>query len=177
MRPVSSVAWFPPPIWIFFCFQGLTLISRADATLLNYVTSTAPGQLQPTFVPCSGSEVSFSACHHSEPTLSAAKLRSNTTAVWDHCAAGAYPVGQCLGHWHCMFSWLNSLLCLVTMSFCLLELREDFLLWPWWTLVKLRCDDQKNVFSWCLCYKKQYCGASFVTYLCPVPLDLSWSGL
>lgn len=182
LLPLQCVLCHPwldshPSIWIFFCFQGLTLIIRADATLLNYVTSTAPGSCSRHSCPAREARCRSQHATTSEPMLSAAKLRSNTTAVWDRCAAGAYPVGQCLGHWHCMLSWLNSLLCLVTMSFCLLELREDFLLWPWWTLVKLRCDDQKNVFSWCLCYKKQYCGASFVAYLCPVPLDLSWSGL
>lgn len=140
--PVSSVASFPPPIWIFLWFQNVTLINRADAIALAYVASMATGSCSRHA--CPGQEGRSQRATALGPILSAVKLRSNMTAVWDHRAAGAYPVGQCFGDWHCMFSWLNSLLCLDTMSFCLLELREDFLMFLW---LKLRCDDQKNVFS------------------------------
>ena len=145
--PVSSVISFQLPYMDFFCFQGMILINRTNATLLIYVASTAPGSCSQYACPARESRRHSQRATALELTLSAAKLRSNTTAVWDHCAAGAYPAGQCFGDWHCVFSWLNRLLCLVTMPFCLLELSEEFSLWLWWTLVKLRCDGQKNVFS------------------------------
>lgn len=131
MLPVSLVASIPPPIWIFFCFQDLTLINRADATLLSCVASTAPGSCSQHTCPARQARRHSQRATVLEPMCPAAKLRSKTTAVWDHCVAGAYPAGQCFGDWCCMFSWLNSLLCLVTMPFCSLELREDFLPWPW----------------------------------------------
>lgn len=139
MFPVLSVASLPPLYMDFFCIQNVTLINRADAMLLAYVAGMATGSCSRHACPAQeGRSQSATALGP------AVKLGSNMTAVWDNCAAGAYPAGRCFGDWHCMFSWLNSLLCLVTMSFCLLKLREDFLLFLW---LKLRCDDQRNVFS------------------------------
>lgn len=129
--------FIPTPLYgFFFCMENVTSINRADAMLLACVASTAMGSHSQHVCPaqegCTQSATTLG------PILLAVKLRSNVTAVWDHCAAGAYPVGQCFGDRHCMFSWLNSLLCLVTMPFCLPELREDFLLFLW---LKLRHDD------------------------------------
>lgn len=115
-----------PPYGFFFCFQGLTLINRAEATLLTHVASTAPGSCGRHACPAREASRRSQRATAMEPMLSAAKLRSSTTAVWDHCAAGAYPAGQCFGDWHRMFPWPTSLLCLVTMPFCLLELGEDW---------------------------------------------------
>lgn len=58
MLPVSSVASFPPPIWIFFCMENVTLINRADAMLLACVASMAMGS-------CSDmcALLRFSECH------------------------------------------------------------------------------------------------------------------
>lgn len=142
MLSVSSVASFPPSHVDFFLHSECNIDEQGWCHATGLCGQRGHGQSQPTRTPCSEGHSQSAAALG--PILLAVKLRSNMTAAWDHCAAGAYLAGQCFGDWRYVFSWLNSLLCLVTMSFCLLELRQDLLLFLW---LKLRCDDQKNVFS------------------------------
>lgn len=164
--PVSSVASFPPPYMDFFLHGECDIDKQGWCHATGLCGQHGHGQLQ--WHVCPAQEGHPQSATALGPALLAVKLRSNTTAVWDHCAAGAYPVGQCFGDWHCMFSWLNSLLCLVTMSFCLPELTEDFLLFLW---LKLRRDNQKNVFSFISMQQKVILQGQSC---CLIMLSFSW---
>lgn len=154
--------------FFFFCFQGLTFKSRADGTLLIYVVSTAPGNCSWHTCPA----VVLGVPSHRSQCF----RQINLGAIRQLCEM---IVLQGLIQWSNVLEtgaacFPGKTVCLVTMSFCLLELREDFLLWlgctgkaeMWWS--------EKCVFL-DLCATKHK--VSFVAYIFSVPPDLSWTAL
>lgn len=143
MFPVLSVASFPPLYMDFFLHSECDIDKQGWCHATGLCGQHSHGQLQPTRVPCSGR--SFSECHCTGAS-------SETWEQHDSCVRSlcCRSLSSRAMFWRLALHVfrLNNLLCLVTMSFCLLKqdclLRKDFLLFLW---LKLRCDDQKNVFS------------------------------